>query len=151
MKRLSTLLAALLVGVWIAGGIRTSAQDLTTMLTVTGASLTSDTFLVDSQVYFATGLTESSGYIIDWSPATGGTSGTLRLSGVQGSILVGQQVEYVTLGASGSTVGVNATVTSISHRSDMKYASGEVLYIQNINPITRNLEQREEIKLVIEL
>lgn len=128
-----------------------TVYDLTTTMTITGSDFDANSFLVDSQVYFGTGLTTGNGYIIDWSPVTGGTSGVLRLAGVQGTVLTGQNVGYVTIGASGGTVGVNASVYSISHRGELKYASGEVLYIQNVNPIVRDLEQREEIKLVIEL
>lgn len=128
-----------------------SVYDLTTTLTVTGNEFDTDTFALDSQVYFRSGLTTGNGYIIDWAPATGGTSGVLRLSGVQGLVATGHNVDYVSFTESGATASVDATVYSVSHRGEMKYASGEVLYIQNINPVVRDLEQREEIKLVIEL
>lgn len=128
-----------------------SVYDLTTSLTVTGNELDDSTFTVDSQVYFRSGFTGGNGYIIDWAPATGGTSGVLRLTGVQGIVATGHSVDYVSFVPTGLTAVVDATVQSVSHRGEMKYASGEVLYIQNINPIVRDLEQREEIKLVIEL
>ena len=97
-----------------------------------------------------TGSTEGNGYIVDWNPVTGGTSGVLRLAGVQGDIVKGQLIDYTTLGASGTTVTISGSILSVNHLGELKYRSGEVLYIQNIKPIQRDLEQREEIKLVID-
>lgn len=127
-----------------------SVYDLTTTLTITGSSFEADTFIADSYVNFGSGLTTANGYIIDWTPVTGGTSGVLRLAGVRGSIVAGQSVDYVT-SANGLTFSVLASVQGVSHSGEFKYASGDVLYIQNINPVSRDLEQREEVKLVIEL
>ena len=51
----------------------------------------------------------------------------------------------------GLTTDTNlATVTQVIHTGELKYRSGEVLYIQNMKPIQRNLEQREEIKIIID-
>lgn len=124
--------------------------DITTSLTISGSDFTTDTFPVDSHVYFSTGSTAGNGYVIDWTIPTGTTSGTLRLSGVQGTVLTGQNIDYWVM-TSGTTGTVSATISDITHQGELKYRSGEVLYIQNVNPITRDIEQREEIKLVIEL
>ena len=75
----------------------------------------------------------------------------MMLGGVQGTVLTGQTIDYIAYGASGTPVTVSGVVQSVQHLSELKYRSGEVLYIQNIKPIMRNIEQREEIKLVIEL
>jgi hypothetical protein len=125
--------------------------DLTTMVKVQGENFSNDTFLRDLRVSLVQGLTSAYGYVIDWNPATGGTNGDLRIGGVQGTVLTGQSLSYVAFGASGTTSTVNGTVAEIEHLSELKYRSGEVLYIQNIKPIMRDIEQREEIKLVIEL
>lgn len=117
--------------------------DLTTQFTVEGMNLVSETFGQDARVVYSLGLTAGSGYVIDWVPATGGTSGSLYLTGVQGATVTGQSVGLV--GASGVAV-----ISSIQHLSDLKYRTGDVLYIQNVKPIVRDLEQREEIKLVID-
>ena len=125
--------------------------DLTTEVTLVGENFISGTFARDAKVSFALGLTSGIGYITDWVPATGGTNGAMRLSGVQGTVLAGQLVEYQTFGPSGTIDTVSGTIPSVTHMSELKYRSGEVLYIQNIKPVMRNIEQREEIKLVIEL
>jgi hypothetical protein len=127
-----------------------SIYDITTSLTISGSDFTTDTFPVDSHVYFSKGSTAGNGYVIDWTIPTGTTSGILRLSGVQGTVLTGQNIDYWMM-TSGTTGEVSATISDITHQGELKYRSGEVLYIQNVNPITRDIEQREEIKLVIEL
>ena len=126
-----------------------STYDLTTNLTISGANFTTTTFNKDTFVTFATGNTSGNGYIIDWIHITGST-GELKLAGVQGIVATGQSFNYSGIGASGTSIEVNGTVYTVNHRSDLRYMSGEVLYIQNIKPIIRNLEQREEIKLVVE-
>lgn len=124
-----------------------TTYDLTTALTLVGENFLTSTFNKDVNVSLVAGLTSANGYVINWTSMTGGTQGHMLLGGVQGTVLTGQSVTVVG-GASAATTGL---VQSIGHLSDLKYRSGEVLYIQNIKPITRNLEQREEIKLVIEL
>ena len=126
-----------------------STYDLTTNLTISGANFNTTTFNKDTFVTFATGNTSGNGYIIDWIHVTGST-GELKLAGVQGIVATGQSFNYSGIGASGTSVEVNGIVYAVNHRSDLRYMSGEVLYIQNIKPIIRNLEQREEIKLVVE-
>ena len=125
--------------------------DLTTTVTLVGENFTSQTFIRDGRVTLVSGLTSASGHIVDWISALGGTNGTMLLSGVHGSVLTGQNVTYAEYGLTGALIDKEALVQSIDHLSDLKYRSGEVLYIQNIKPISRNIEQREEIKLVIEL
>jgi hypothetical protein len=120
-----------------------SIYDLTTQFVVVGTDLAAQSFNYDDRVVFSYGLTSGSGYIIDWVPATGGTNGSLYLTGVQGTVAVGQTVDSA--GVSGI-----ATISNIQHLSELKYRTGDVLYIQNVKPIMRNFEQREEIKLVIE-
>mgnify|MGYP006272612611 CR=1 FL=1 len=129
-----------------------TAYDLTTTVKIVGDNFDDGTFLPDSQVFFANGLTSDfNGYIVDWIPAVGGTSGTIRMTGVQGSVLTGQSVLYTTLGASGTTESVSGTLSQVIHLGEFKYNSGEILYIQNMDPIVRDLEQKEEFKLVFEL
>lgn len=129
-----------------------SVYDLTTTMVVTGNNMSSETFPVDVQAFFASGMTGGNGYVIDWTAGSGATNGTIRLAGVQGSLAVGQTFGYY-VQTDGTTV-TNSTVSgieSISHRGEFKYRTGDVLYIQNVNPILRDIEQREEIKLVIEM
>jgi hypothetical protein len=82
---------------------------------------------------------------MDWTLGVTGSTGTLRVSGTQGTFRTGMTAAY------GLTTDINtATVTQVVHTGELKYRSGEVLYIQNMKPIQRDLEQREEIKIVID-
>jgi hypothetical protein len=121
------------------------AYDQTTSLVMAydGATdFTSTSFPEDLFLDFHLGSTGSAnGYVMDWVTAGAGTTGTLRVSGTQGTFRAGMTAAY------GSDI---ATVTSVIHEGELKYRSGEVLYIQNMKPIQRDLEQREEIKIVID-
>ena len=66
-----------------------------------------------------------------------GTTGALHLTNVVGSFTAGTYTD----------AGTN-TITKIEY-PDLVIGSGEVLYIQNIKPIQRNLEQKEEFKILI--
>jgi hypothetical protein len=127
-----------------------STYDLTTSVTLFGENFVNGTFEKDTKVTFVRGMTSSSGYVVDWTPATGGTNGYMRLTGVQGTVVAGMTAQYFASNGPGLTSLVSALVQSIEHNNELKYRSGDVLYIQNIKPIMRDIEQREEIKLVIE-
>lgn len=105
----------------------------------------SDSFSEDAYKLFSYGLTGSaSGYVMDWTPGT--TSGTLRLTGTQGKFYAGMQTTYDI----GSGLTAVAQVVTVAHVGELKYRSGETLYIQNMKPIQRGFEQKEEIKIVID-
>ena len=86
----------------------------------------------------------ASGYVMDWTPATGSTGGNLRILPIQGSFAPSQNLIYNNSGTTG------ATISSILSEPQLKYRSGMVLHIQNLRPIERAPEQREEIKLIVE-
>lgn len=86
----------------------------------------------------------ASGYIMDWTPATGSTSGNLRILPVSGNFAVSQNLIYKDSGNTG------ATINSLISEPELRYRSGTVLHIQNIRPVERAPEQREEIKLIVE-
>lgn len=86
----------------------------------------------------------ASGYVMDWTPATGSTSGNLRILPIDGSFAVSQKLIYNNSGITG------ATITSLLSEPELKYRSGTVLHIQNLRPIERAPEQKEEIKLIVE-
>ena len=86
----------------------------------------------------------SYGTIVEWTATTGATNGTLLLSGVNGTFVAGMTSSYT---YSDSTYV--ATITEVTQEPDLKYRSGEVSYIQNIRPVQRDDDQREEIKIVI--
>lgn len=88
--------------------------------------------------------TTASGYVMDWTPATGATTGNLRLLPISGSFAVSQNLIYNNSGTTG------AVISSIVSEPELKYRSGTVLHLQNIRPVERALEQKEEIKLIVE-
>lgn len=81
--------------------------------------------------------------VIDWATGTSGTTGSIRILGISGSFNSGNKILY-----GSSTTGAN--INSIISSPDILYHSGEIMYIQNIRPIERSLEQKEEIKLIIQ-
>jgi hypothetical protein len=48
----------------------------------------------------------------------------------------------------GATSGASANVTSVKNPDLVPY-SGEVIYIENIDPVTRSNTQTEQIKIVL--
>ena len=120
-----------------------NSYKLTTTLVVTDSTgnLATDSYTKDNLIYQITvdnGLTGSSvtGKIVDWK-MTNGDTGMLSINDVRGSFVAG-----------GFSGGANHTITGVSG-PEIQIGSGEVLYIQNIRPITRNLEQDEEIKIMV--
>lgn len=116
---------------------------MTTNLIITdsGGGLSDSSYTLDDTLYQHTldsGITAGTvtGKIASWS-ATNGNTGELYLNDVRGSFVVG--------GFSGSA---NHTITTISE-PEILVGSGEVLYIQNIRPVTRSIEQDEEVKIMI--
>jgi hypothetical protein len=103
-------------------------------------NFTADDFVEDAYLQFATGLTQSNGYVVEWVPT--GTTGYMRLSGTNGRFTAGMSLA--------SSSGTTATITSVLGQSEMRYGSGDILYIQNVRPIARNYDQREEFKIVID-
>lgn len=131
----------------IREGVDTYDQTTTLVMSYDGTNLFASTaFLEDAFVDFVLGATGSAnGYVMDWTLGGAGTTGTLRVSGTQGTFLAGMTAAY------GLTTESNlATVSQVIHEGELKYRSGEILYIQNMKPIQRGLEQREEIKIVID-
>jgi hypothetical protein len=120
-----------------------NSYKLTTAVIVTDSTgnLATDSYTKDNLLYQISvdnGLTGSSvsGKIVDWT-MTNGNTGTLTINDVRGSFVAG-----------GFSGGANHTITTVSG-PEIQIGSGEVLYIQNIRPITRNLEQDEEIKIMV--
>lgn len=130
----------------VRDGTETYDQTTTMVLQYDGTNLFEDTtFEDDGFVVFGVSVTgQANGYVMDWSPGASGTTGQLRLLGVQGTLSAGMTTPY------GSTGQFDASITSISHVGELKYRSGEILYIQNAKPIKRSRDQKEEIKIVID-
>jgi hypothetical protein len=106
-----------------------------------------NSFRQDSLIKSYAGLTaEASGLVLDWIAVDGATSGTLRLCGVQGQFAASSLISF--RDNKGETA--QTQIHSILHEDELKYRSGELTYIQNTQPITRSLEQREEIKVLFQ-
>ncbi|MBC8442910.1 MAG: hypothetical protein H8D80_01835 [Proteobacteria bacterium] len=108
-----------------------------------GSALTDSSYDADSLFYQKDSITGimKTGKIVKWSKSAG-ASGELHLNEVRGNFATG--------GFSTSTGGSipNHTIVSIDN-PDLNIGSGQVLYIQNINSITKNYEQDEEVKIML--
>jgi hypothetical protein len=104
----------------------------------------SSAFVFDGKVQKYGGT--ASGYVLDWIVSSGGTSGNLFLTNVFQSFNTGDQIKY----AKGTTSSYLSTISQIVSLPDVKYRVGDIVHIQNIRPVERNFEQKEEIKLLVE-
>jgi hypothetical protein len=130
----------------VRDGTDTYDQTTTVGLVNDGTRLfDASSFVADNYVEFVKGTAGiANGYVMEWSAGASGTTGELRILGTQGVLELGMSAAY------GDNKQYRALVTSIPHVGELKYRSGEMLYIQNIKPIDRSQEQKEEIKIVID-
>jgi hypothetical protein len=98
-------------------------------------------------------ITSSSGVFEKGEVISGGTSGAygrysfsnasiMSMTGIVGTF---QNGEILT----GASSNATATTTSTASSVDLKTYSGEILYVQNLQPIVRSASAQEQIKLVI--
>ena len=120
----------------------------TTVLGVSQASanLTSTSYVADAGVTGASAAAGCTGCpnatVLSWVVNPGGTGGELVLVNVQGTFLVGDNIGSST---SASTTTVINTITP----PDVYPNSGEVIYAQNMLPIEKNPEQREQYQVIL--
>lgn len=122
-----------------------TTYDLTTKLTVSWNGVNTFTnlsFEKDERVFGPSG----SATVVQWVNATGSTAGTITLIDVAGTFAENHYIQYK---ESSGTSG--ARISSVNSFSEIQYNSGEVQFIQNIRPIDRSDDQREEIKFLIEI
>jgi len=93
------------------------------------------------------GASGSSATIVEYIPS-GGQTATLYLSTIVGSS--GADQHGFTVGENLAGVTVESVINKIYVPEFVK-GSGEVLYINNVTPITRHNEQEEEIKIIIDI
>jgi hypothetical protein len=129
----------------IREGVDTYDQTTSFVVGYDGTNLFDSTsFVEDDFVVFDNGATGiANGYVMDWSVVGDGTTGQIRLLGTQGTFELGMSATY---GEDDSL----ATISTILHTGELQYRSGEILYIQNVKPIQRARDQKEEIKIVID-
>ena len=100
---------------------------------------------IDGQSEFSTGAT---GIIVQWEPAVDGLTGVLSLVDVRGEFETNSQISEFDPDTD-TTVSDIAKVTGKTD-PELEHRSGELLYIQNVKPIQRDIEQAEEFKIVVE-
>lgn len=101
-------------------------------------------FTLDDSISCVSGSTEvATGTVLTWKTQTSDTEGILRLNDVHGNFALGNTVSYGN--------GLTSTIIAIGSTADILYNSGEILHLQNVKPISRKIDQREEIKLVIKV
>ena len=127
-----------------------SVYDQTTsisLLTTSANVFSNNSFVADQFVRGMTGTNaQGTGLVVEWTPNSAGyTGGVLRLSGVKGNF-TNTNIQFV----DSSSLTANAATTNILHEEDLLYRSGQLVYIQNTQPIKRNIEQREEIKVLFQ-
>ena len=109
-----------------------------------GHTYTSADFDLDQVIRGASGSTSS---IIEFIPG-GGQTASLFLS-----TLIGKSGGYeygFTFGENLSGVTISSYINTVKPSEFVK-GSGEMLYINNVTPITRHNEQEEEIKIIIDI
>lgn len=104
-----------------------------------GSSFTTD----DVYANYTSGISGASFRTMNWAVGTTGIAGTGLLNGIDylGVLTAG---DYI-YSSAGSTMGYVTGITG----PDLNYNSGEVLYIQNMQPVLRTDQQEEEIKIQI--
>lgn len=96
----------------------------------------------------STTLRTTTGDIVDFVVSNGvGVTGTLHLCNVTGLFNSNDSLRFVQSGTT-SEILQNVTITSVI-QPEVIVGSGDLLYIENVRPIERNVEQSEEFKIVI--
>ena len=108
-------------------------------------TLSTDSFTADAVIYQGDAGEKVSGRVAEWF-TFGGFTGELHLTEVVGGF-TGH-----TSGSNNSTYMIsgfdNEFISGVS-ASEIVHGSGEVLYIENVRPVSRNIEQDEEFKIVV--
>ena len=108
-------------------------QDLTVTLTTPSTD-----FNVDEEVYAGSVANKTAtGKVVEWDS----TTNILKLVNTFGSFAVDDSI-------AGDGSKITATISSINN-ADLVIYSGDILYIENTNPITRDPNQIEQINVVI--
>jgi len=88
------------------------------------------------------------GIIVQWEPAVDGLTGVLSLVDVRGSFEIGEQIDEFDPVAETTVTDIGEVIAKTD--PELEHRSGELLYIQNVKPIQRDIEQAEEFKILIE-
>ena len=117
----------------------TPVYKMTTNLEISGSGFDSSTFSLDEGITQENNRILASAKVASWT-ASSGKTGNLVITDVVGKFNAGATIESSSLN--------NARVATITE-PDLVAGSGEVLYIQNIRPVARQQNQREEFRISI--
>lgn len=107
--------------------------------------LDDSSFALDDLITGYSGTTEyATGYVVEWNAGASGTTGALSVIPYTGNFVSNLSLLYTNSSATGGTI------TSIVATPEIEQVSGDIVHIQNIRPITRSIEQKEEIKFIIQ-
>ena len=125
----------------------TPSFSCTTVLGVSGENLDTEDFPVDIGVTggsaVAGGCTGCpTATVVNWVPDTTGTGGTLTLTNVKGSFATGDSIGRF---SAASTTTLIHTVAE----PEIKPFTGEIIYAQNMMPIEKDPEQREQYQIIL--
>jgi hypothetical protein len=129
---------------------------LTTRLTLVNSSAFTDGIIAGSNAFDgtlsqvdSTTLKKVTADIVDFTVAGGvGFTGIAQLSNVKGSFNSSDQLIFTPYGTTADTSLTTVTINAISN-PDLDIGSGDLLYIENIRPVQRNIEQMEQFKILI--
>ena len=129
-------------------GTKSYPQDLAVRVQTTPEYLfTTKSFVQDSTVYGLSGTTQvASAKVLDWDSVGGDLIATLHLSSINGKFETANSIEFIS--EHGITTG---GLTGVVYYPSFVSGSGELVYIQNMNAITRDPKQKEEIKIIFNL
>ena len=117
----------------------------THILGVSGSGLNTTSFTVDVGVTGGDsptgGVGQPTGLCVSWTPSADGTTGELIINNVKGTMSID---DYIGSDAYAST---SHRINTISE-PELLFNSGEIIYLQNMRPITRGPEQREQYQLL---
>ena len=113
-----------------------TVYDMTTKLTVTGKS---GTFSADEMI---TGASSGVARFVSFANTNAsGTAGVISVTGLDGTFITSETI-------TGNTSTQTAVVSSINNR-DLQDFVGDVLYVENRQPVSRAADQTEDIKLIV--
>ena len=114
-------------------------------VTATGGIEYDTNSFVNDTIYsnYISGISGASFRTMNWSMGTTGIAGTGLLNGIDylGVLTAGDYIYSPAGGTMGYVTGITGP--------DLNYDAGQVLYIQNMQPILRTDQQEEEIKIQI--
>lgn len=105
-------------------------------------------FILDEKV--SQGKTKSSGYVFSFN-SSGANSSVITLTNIKGSFALSDTVSGVINTFVGETSGAIATINGLDQtRNKFVKNSGEIIYIETMQPVNRHPSQSEKIKVIVQ-